>query len=67
MTMEALIFQSNMRAMLWIRVVYDELMVQDSSWWICLNKCRFDTIKPDPLRRYDALLHKANQISLYAG
>ncbi|MBA0612335.1 hypothetical protein Godav_012944, partial [Gossypium davidsonii] len=22
-----------------------ELIVQESSWWICLNKCRFDTIK----------------------
>ncbi|KAK5795403.1 hypothetical protein PVK06_036667 [Gossypium arboreum] len=31
--------------MLWIRVVYDELIVQESSWWICLNKCRIDTIK----------------------
>ncbi|MBA0681402.1 hypothetical protein Goari_023209 [Gossypium aridum] len=66
-TMEALIFQSKMRAMLRIRVVYDELMVQESSWWICPNKCRFDTIKPDPLRRYDTLVHKAIQISIYAG
>ncbi|MBA0827643.1 hypothetical protein Goarm_012407 [Gossypium armourianum] len=32
MAMEALIFQSKMRAMLWIRAVYDELMVQESSW-----------------------------------
>ncbi|MBA0764703.1 hypothetical protein Gotri_014007 [Gossypium trilobum] len=39
-----------MRAKLRIRFVYDELMVQESSWWICPNKCRFDTIKPNPLR-----------------
>ncbi|MBA0738705.1 hypothetical protein Gogos_012032 [Gossypium gossypioides] len=45
MIMVALIFLSKMRAILWIRVVYDELMVQESSWWICPNKCRFDTIK----------------------
>ncbi|KAG8480022.1 hypothetical protein CXB51_025172 [Gossypium anomalum] len=45
MTMEALIFQSKMRAILWIRDVYDELMVQESFWWIFPNKCRFDTIK----------------------
>ncbi|MFQ6652469.1 hypothetical protein Gotur_024315 [Gossypium turneri] len=35
MTMETLIFQSKMRALLWIRSVYDGLLMQESSWRIC--------------------------------
>ncbi|MBA0669505.1 hypothetical protein Goklo_000047, partial [Gossypium klotzschianum] len=38
MTMENLIFQSKMRALLWIRFVYDDLLMQESYWWICLNR-----------------------------
>ncbi|MBA0764641.1 hypothetical protein Gotri_013968, partial [Gossypium trilobum] len=43
-SMENLIFQSKMRALLWIRSIYNEVMLQDNFWWICLNKCRIDTI-----------------------
>lgn len=45
MTMETLIFQSKMRALLWIRSVYDGLLMQESSWRICSNRCGIDTIK----------------------
>ncbi|MFQ6652468.1 hypothetical protein Gotur_024315 [Gossypium turneri] len=38
MTMETLIFQSKMRALLWIRSVYDGLLMQESSWRICSNR-----------------------------
>ncbi|MFQ6627826.1 hypothetical protein Gotur_007672 [Gossypium turneri] len=38
MTMETLIFQSKMRALLWLRTVYDDLLMQESYWWICLNR-----------------------------
>ncbi|TYH78084.1 hypothetical protein ES332_D04G200700v1 [Gossypium tomentosum] len=48
MTMENLIFQSNMRVLLWIRSVYDELMLQENFWWICPNRCRIDSIKSKP-------------------
>ncbi|KAG8483440.1 hypothetical protein CXB51_023195 [Gossypium anomalum] len=34
-----------MRALLWIKSVYDDLLMQESSWWICRNRCRIDTIK----------------------
>ncbi|MFQ6644331.1 hypothetical protein Gotur_017768 [Gossypium turneri] len=32
MTMENLIFQSKMRVLLWIRFVYDDLLMQENSW-----------------------------------
>ncbi|MBA0656381.1 hypothetical protein Goklo_008744 [Gossypium klotzschianum] len=38
-----------MRALLWIRSVYDELMLQENFWWICLNRCRVDSIKSKPV------------------
>ncbi|MBA0845354.1 hypothetical protein Goarm_022426, partial [Gossypium armourianum] len=27
-----------MRALLWLRTVYDDLLMQESYWWICLNR-----------------------------
>ncbi|KAG8480311.1 hypothetical protein CXB51_024753 [Gossypium anomalum] len=37
-----------MRALLWIRSVYDELMLQENFWWICPNRCRIDSLKSKP-------------------
>ncbi|KAG8492236.1 hypothetical protein CXB51_009886 [Gossypium anomalum] len=41
-SMENLIFQTKMRALLWIRSVYNEVMLQENLWWIFLNRCRID-------------------------
>ncbi|MFQ6647111.1 hypothetical protein Gotur_019248 [Gossypium turneri] len=48
MCMENLIFQSKMRTLLWIRSVYDEVMLQENFWWISPNRCRIDSIKFKP-------------------
>ncbi|KAG8482621.1 hypothetical protein CXB51_024133 [Gossypium anomalum] len=37
-----------MRALLWIRSVYDEVILQENFWWLCPNKCKIDSIKSKP-------------------
>ncbi|KAH1063682.1 hypothetical protein J1N35_028669 [Gossypium stocksii] len=38
--MENLVFQSKMTALLWIRSVHDEIMLQENFWWISPQRCR---------------------------
>ncbi|MBA0731800.1 hypothetical protein Golax_022492, partial [Gossypium laxum] len=33
------------RKVILAKSVYEELMLQENFWWICLNKCRIDSIK----------------------
>ncbi|TYI38301.1 hypothetical protein ES332_A02G016800v1 [Gossypium tomentosum] len=40
-----LVFERRRMALLWIRSVYDEVMLQENFWWMCLNRCRIDSIK----------------------
>ncbi|TYH38544.1 hypothetical protein ES332_D12G117400v1 [Gossypium tomentosum] len=40
LSMDTLIFHSKMRALLWIRVVFNECMVQERLWWLSPSKCR---------------------------
>ncbi|TYI17149.1 hypothetical protein ES332_A07G004200v1 [Gossypium tomentosum] len=42
-SLEILIFQSLMRELLWIQSVYYVVKVQERSWWICPNRCCFDS------------------------
>ncbi|TYI29098.1 hypothetical protein ES332_A05G292700v1 [Gossypium tomentosum] len=46
--MEFLIFQLKMRALLWIRAVYDEVRLQENFWWIFPQRCRVDSFKSNP-------------------
>ncbi|MBA0717643.1 hypothetical protein Golax_005441 [Gossypium laxum] len=41
LSMDTLIFHSKMRALLWVRAVFSECMVQERLWWLSLSKCRF--------------------------
>ncbi|KAG4202690.1 hypothetical protein ERO13_A05G352433v2 [Gossypium hirsutum] len=38
--MENLVFQSKMRALLWIRLVHNEIMMQENFWWIFPQRSR---------------------------
>lgn len=37
---ESLIFHEKVSAMLWVRVIYNALLVSESCWWFCPLKCR---------------------------
>ncbi|MBA0743563.1 hypothetical protein Gogos_006229 [Gossypium gossypioides] len=41
LSMDLLIFHSKMRALLWVRVVFNECMVQERLWWLSQSKCKF--------------------------
>ncbi|TYI71810.1 hypothetical protein E1A91_D07G015500v1 [Gossypium mustelinum] len=43
LSMDTLKFHSKMRALLWVRVAFDECMVQERLWWLSPSKCRFDS------------------------
>ncbi|KAA3478414.1 ankyrin repeat-containing protein [Gossypium australe] len=43
--MEILVFQSKMRALLWIRSIHDEVLLQENLWWISPLRCRVDSVK----------------------
>ncbi|MBA0604066.1 hypothetical protein Godav_016755 [Gossypium davidsonii] len=43
LSMDMLKFHSKMKALLWVRVAFDECMVQERLWWLSLSKCRFDS------------------------
>ncbi|KAK5841187.1 hypothetical protein PVK06_010096 [Gossypium arboreum] len=38
--MENLVFQTKMRALLWIRSAHNELMIQEKFWWFAPQRCR---------------------------
>ncbi|XP_040948622.1 uncharacterized protein [Gossypium hirsutum] len=44
LSMDTLIFHSKMRALLWVRVAFDECMVQERLWWLSPSKCKFDSL-----------------------
>ncbi|KAG8479517.1 hypothetical protein CXB51_029295 [Gossypium anomalum] len=49
LSMDTLIFHSKMRAFLWLRVAFDECMVQERLWWLSLSKCKSDSVNSKPI------------------
>ncbi|KAH1064401.1 hypothetical protein J1N35_029388 [Gossypium stocksii] len=49
LSMDTMIFHAKMRALLWVRVAFDECMVQERLWWLSPSKCRFDSINSKPV------------------
>ncbi|KAK5795591.1 hypothetical protein PVK06_036861 [Gossypium arboreum] len=38
--MDTMIFHSKMKATMWVRVVHNEVILTECSWWFCPLKCR---------------------------
>ncbi|TYH21186.1 hypothetical protein ES288_A04G023000v1 [Gossypium darwinii] len=46
--MENLVYQSKMRALLWIRSIHEEIFLKENLWWISPLRCQVDSIKSKP-------------------
>lgn len=45
---ENLVFQSKMKALLWIRSAHDEIMLEENFWWISPQSCQVVSYKSKP-------------------